>query len=70
MIQKGIRGARPIQAQFYPPVILGDALWCLEQFILPLPATSGGKSDIGNSYCLDLVTNIGVFSFYGVFQAT
>jgi hypothetical protein len=68
--QQGIRGTRPIQAQFYPPVLPGDVLWCLELFILLLPATSGGKSNIGNSYCHDLVTSFWVFSFYGAFQAT
>ena len=70
MIQQGIRGVRPIQAQFYPPVLPGYALWYLEHFLLLLPATSGGKSDVRNSYCLDPVTDIREFSFYGAFQTT
>jgi hypothetical protein len=70
VIQKGIRGVRPIQAQFYPTVLPGYALWYLEQSILMLPAISGGKSDIGNSYCLDPVTGIRAFNFYGALQTT
>jgi hypothetical protein len=70
MTQQEIRGILPIKAHFYQPILPGDMYWCLEQFILMIPAMLDGKSDIRYSYGLDPVTNIRAVSFYGAIQAT